>query len=1223
MVRFTHPHKISKIELHKPDTNVALKLSRVVSRRAAWSGAIPMNELELFIESLRRADPAERAAYLDQVCNGDATLRQRLERLLAIHAAAGESLEEPGPESATGDADAATDEPGAPPSTDGAGDAPRAETKLLSTPEPFDPDETADWSSSGGSGQPPLVVAGLDEFELLDVLGRGGMGVVYKARHRPLNRIVALKMIGDDKHASPEHRERFLIEARAVARLQHANIVQIYDIGDADGRPFVTLEMLEGGSLAGRLKGTVQSGRAAAELLATLALAMHAAHRAGIIHRDLKPSNILFDKTGLPKIVDFGLAKQLDVAEGYTLSGQVMGTPSYMAPEQAQGKTPEIGPAADIYGLGAVLYEMLTGRPPFKGSSVLATLHHVVHDDVVPPSRMQPGIARDLETICLKCLQKEPARRYATALELAEDLERYLGNRPIRARRTPLWERGAKWVRRHPTAATLIGLGTAAAALLILAILSYNAADRRALARRQDEAERVLDRIETRLPGKDKDRDWADVRYELGKLLTDLKGEPRLASLSSRAQRRLDQADRVRLAESTARRNSAEHRRFLVLRNEAFLHETRFTGLDLPADVQATRTAARAALAVAATPVGDDRWTFVPPADSLTETEQAEIVDGRYELLLVLADAVAQPMAGAGEDPAAQAGLALGILDQAARLRPRLTRTYHRARADCLVRRGDQAGAAAERAAADKLPPATVLDHFLAGREGYRRGDWKTALQEFDTVVRMQPGHFWALCLGAIAAVQSNAPAMAKLGLSACIEREPNFAWLYLLRGYAAAQAAVQARVASQTLLVKDGSIEAAAEVQFEAAEADAARALELLEKKPNDELRWAVLLNRALARFQRGRLDASVADFQEAIRLDARHSVAFDNLALVLLAQRKWDEADAQFTRAIALKPDWARLYRDRALVQEVRDDQMPAHRAAALRDLEEAIRLETPGDPLQARDHARQSDLLRRDRRFAEALGACDAALKIAPDLDTAHRLRVWLLLDLGRPGEVIASCDGALAKGKPWPDLYEVRGMARAQRRDYLGAIDDYSAALLFRPGRPRVLTSRGKAYLVVDSLRPALRDFDEALRLDPASGEAQSGRGLALALLGDHRGATAAADQSLRDDPVPAERYYHAARIYAQAAIAAANEVTRNGPVAVTLVDRYQDHAVLLVKRALEATPPGRRASFWQDLVAADPALRTLQRRLRPLQPAGAGNRPVTSGPGTSVSALRLR
>jgi tetratricopeptide (TPR) repeat protein len=464
---------------------------------------------------------------------------------------------------------------------------------------------------------------------------------------------------------------------------------------------------------------------------------------------------------------------------------------------------------------------------------------------------------------------------------------------------------------------------------------------------------------------------------------------------------------------------------------------------------------------------------------------------------------------------------------------------------------------------------------------------------------------------------------MAKLGLSACIERKPDFAGLYLLRGYASAQTAVQARAVSKTLGITDGSIEAAAEVQFDAAEADAAKALELLKENPNDELSFAVLVNRALARFQRGRLEASVADFQQAIRLDGRHAVAYDDLALVLQAQGKWDQAVEQLTRAIERKPDWVRLYRDRALVQEARGDQTPAHRAAAVGDLEEAIRLEKPGDPSQASDHARRSDLLRRDRRFAEALAACDAALKIAPDLDTAHRLRVWLLLDLRRPDEVIDACDGALAKGKPWPDLFEVRGMARAQRRDYLGAIDDYSAALLLRPGRSRVLTSRGKAYLVTDSLRPALRDFDEALRLDPASGEAQSGRGLALALLGDHRGAAAAADKSLRDDPVPAERYYHAARIYAQAAIAAANEVTRNGPVAVTLVDRYQDRAVLLVKRALEATPPERRAAFWNELVVADPALRTLQRRLRSLQPAGAENRRVTSGPGTSASALHLR
>ena len=303
-------------------------------------------------------------------------------------------------------------------------------------------------------------MTGLSQFEILAELGRGGMGVVYKARHRLLNRIVAArkKMIGDGKHADlGEHRERFRIEAEAVARLRHPNIVQIYEFGEADGCPFVTLELLEGGSLADRLRGTTQPSRAAAGLVATLARAMHTAHQAGIVHRDLKPSNILFDRDGTAKITDFGLAKRLEVEDGDTVTGQIMGTPSYMAPEQAQGLTHKIGPPADIYALGAILYEMLTGRPPFKGASKIETLRQVVYDDVVPPSRIEHRIARDLETICLKCLQKEPTKRYGTALELAEDLDCYIDNRPIRARRTPLWERGAKWIRRHPADGDVAG----------------------------------------------------------------------------------------------------------------------------------------------------------------------------------------------------------------------------------------------------------------------------------------------------------------------------------------------------------------------------------------------------------------------------------------------------------------------------------------------------------------------------------------------------------------------------------------------------------------------------------------------------------------------------------------------------------------------------------------------------------------------------------------------
>jgi tRNA A-37 threonylcarbamoyl transferase component Bud32 len=449
-----------------------------------------MSERDCFIGALRIGDPAARATFLDQVCAGDTALRQRIEHLLVVHAEADEPLD------LSDSLGASSDRPGAPVSTDRSahgepGGSGAVETKLLSHEEPFDPDATAEWKSGSHFGQFPFDAAGLSQFENLGELGRGGMGVVYKVRHRQLNRIAALKMIGDGKHTSAEHRDRFLIEARAVARLRHPNIVQIYEIGEAGGRQYVTLEMLEGGTLADRLKGTTQPARAAAELAATLAMAMHAAHQAGIVHRDLKPANILFDSDGTPKITDFGLAKLLGVEETHSLTGQIMGTPSYMAPEQAQGDVRAIGPPADTYALGAVLYEMLTGRPPFKGASRMETLHQVVYDDVVPPSRIQPRIPRDVETICLKCLSKEPARRYATALELAEDLQRYLDGRPIRARRTPLVERGWKWVRRHPTATTLMGLTAAAAVLLVVAYRDLEAQVASQRARIEQDLERV------------------------------------------------------------------------------------------------------------------------------------------------------------------------------------------------------------------------------------------------------------------------------------------------------------------------------------------------------------------------------------------------------------------------------------------------------------------------------------------------------------------------------------------------------------------------------------------------------------------------------------------------------------------------------------------------------------------------------------------------------------
>ncbi|WP_435010202.1 protein kinase domain-containing protein [Tundrisphaera lichenicola] len=319
-----------------------------------------------------------------------------------------------------------------------------------------EPESILDHEATAPEIGPPRISG----YEILEVLGRGGVGVVYKAVHLRLNRAVALKMLLAGSFATRAERLRFSREAEVVAKLRHPNIVQVYDVGDLDGRPYFTMEFVEGGSLAELIAGTPRPARQSAELMATLADAMEAAHNGGIVHRDLKPSNILLTADGTPKIGDFGLARHLEVGPSLTQSGAAVGTPSYMAPEQAQGKSGEAGPAADLYALGAMLYELLTGRPPFRAESAAETLHQVITRDPVPPSRLNAKVPRDLETICLKCLRKDPRFRYAGASALAEDLRCFLKGEAIAARPENWLERLARRVRRRPAFSASIAAGS-------------------------------------------------------------------------------------------------------------------------------------------------------------------------------------------------------------------------------------------------------------------------------------------------------------------------------------------------------------------------------------------------------------------------------------------------------------------------------------------------------------------------------------------------------------------------------------------------------------------------------------------------------------------------------------------------------------------------------------------------------------------------------------------
>jgi eukaryotic-like serine/threonine-protein kinase len=366
---------------------------------------------------------------------------------------------------------------------------------------------------SARSGEQPTVPG----YEIVGELGRGGMGVVYKARQRGLNRWVALKMVLAGAHAGAAQLARFQTEAEAVARLQHPNIVQIYDVGELDGLPYFSLEYIDGLSLDQKIHRQPQPPREAANLIETLARAMQYAHENGIIHRDLKPANVLMTTDGKPKITDFGLAKRLEEDSSQTKSGTLMGTPSYMAPEQARGEIKDVGPLADVYSLGAMLYELLTGRPPFLASSAMDTIMQVTRDEAMAPSRIVPDTPRDLETICMKCLQKETDKRYPSALALAEDLERFQLGEPILARPVGGAERLWRWCRRNPRIALLTG----AVALLLISVTAVSATAAVKISQEQKETLRRKEEADSQRQEAVNQRDRADAERKVAVGMSD------------------------------------------------------------------------------------------------------------------------------------------------------------------------------------------------------------------------------------------------------------------------------------------------------------------------------------------------------------------------------------------------------------------------------------------------------------------------------------------------------------------------------------------------------------------------------------------------------------------------------------------------------------------------------------------------------------------------------
>lgn len=855
------------------------------------------------------------------------------------------------------------------------------------------------------------------------VLGRGGMGIVYKARQLALDRPVALKMLLSGAFASSQERDRFRREAEAVASLRHAHIVQVYDVGEFEGRPYFTMEYQDGGSLAQKLNGAPQPARLAAATLVQLAGAVHAAHVGGIVHRDLKPANILLATDGTLKITDFGLARRID-GPSLTRSGARIGTPSYMAPEQALGRAGAIGPAADVYALGAILYETLTGRPPFRAESASETERQVIGSEPVSLSRLNPRVPRDLETICLCCLQKEPARRYPSAAALADDLGRFERGEPIHARPVGWTERTIKWCRRNPARTMLVAGSTLAAVALLGAALwvgSMRAATERAVEDDLREVERHA-----------RSSDWSNVRLSLERAIARL-GQGGSADL------------RARIGEKRRDLEVVERLEDIRMDRASLVEAVREVRFDRE---RAHRDYAAAFAGAGLGGLGDS------PA----------LVASR-----VAASSIREPLVAALDDWAAFA-IEFGdfeerswLLEVARRADPDPTGWRDRVR-DPLA----WSDPAAVERLADVCVPAHQSVHVLVALGERLRALGGDAVAFLRLVQREHPGDFWANFALSSAAMET-APAEAVGYLRAALAIRPRATAIYYnlagaLRDLGESDAAIDCyeRVLDLTPQASRAHCNIAAILMDTGRLDDAFEELDCaLELDPFSAPAHMTLATACLSK---GLRNEALVHAERSLQLDPESARVRAELALVLQSLGRVDDAIRQYESGILLGPWDPMLHSNLGFALQLR-----GRWNESIERCEQALRL----DPREVKAHVNLGYALHETGRLDEAIEHCQQAIALDP-----KDSRAWTNLGRsfsaqGRREEAVHSYRRAI----------EVSPTGSAMAHSNLGALlaqsGQMSAAIVHFQRAGELAPKFGPAFA---NLATALREegrFEEAL------------------------------------------------------------------------------------------------------------------------------------------------